>query len=106
MCCAWLLVALWNPADVFNAGCQLSFLAVAVLVWGVPGIAGMSVLLGLNLSGVRDPLQQVFTRWDGKGVPGDVGGEDIALPMRLFHLADAVEVHHRTEGTDAAIKAL
>ena len=33
---AWLLVVLWNPADVFNAGCQLSFLAVAVLVWGVP----------------------------------------------------------------------
>ena len=24
-----------NPADLFNAGCQLSFLAVAVLVWGV-----------------------------------------------------------------------
>ena len=23
-----------------------------------------------------EPLQQVFARWDGKGVPGDVGGED------------------------------
>jgi len=23
-----------NPTDIFNAGCQLSFLAVAVLVWG------------------------------------------------------------------------
>jgi competence protein ComEC len=32
---AWLGVALANPADVFSAGCQLSFLAVAVLVFGL-----------------------------------------------------------------------
>lgn len=31
---AWLVVALANPADVFDPGCQLSFLAVAVLCWG------------------------------------------------------------------------
>ena len=49
-------------------------------------------------------VQQVFTRWDGKGVPGGVGGEDIALSMRLFHLADIVEVHHRTGGADAAVE--
>jgi HD-GYP domain-containing protein (c-di-GMP phosphodiesterase class II) len=53
---------------------------------------------------VCEPLHQVFTRWDGKGVPGDVGGDEIALPMRLFHLADAVEVHHRTRGVDAAVE--
>jgi HD-GYP domain-containing protein (c-di-GMP phosphodiesterase class II) len=49
------------------------------------------------------PLHQVFARWDGKGVPGDLAGEAIELPMRLFHLADTVEVHHRTGGTDAAV---
>jgi competence protein ComEC len=31
---AWLLVMLANPTDIFNAGCLLSFLAVAVLYWG------------------------------------------------------------------------
>jgi competence protein ComEC len=31
---AWLVVALLNPADLFTAGCQLSFLSVAVLSWG------------------------------------------------------------------------
>jgi competence protein ComEC len=31
---AWLVVALLSPTDVFNTGCQLSFLAVAVLYWG------------------------------------------------------------------------
>ena len=60
--------------------------------------------LGLNDEQVCAPLQQVFARWDGKGVPGDVGGGDIALSMRLFHLADTVEVHHRTDGIAAAIE--
>lgn len=62
----------------------------------------MADRLGLGPD-VCDPLQQVFTRWDGKGLPADVAGEDIALPMRLFHLADTVEVFHRTQGPDAAI---
>jgi competence protein ComEC len=34
---AWLAVALLNPMDLFNSGCQLSFLAVAVLTWGTRG---------------------------------------------------------------------
>jgi competence protein ComEC len=33
---AWLIVAALNPADLFTGGCQLSFLAVAVLHWGFP----------------------------------------------------------------------
>jgi HD-GYP domain-containing protein (c-di-GMP phosphodiesterase class II) len=49
------------------------------------------------------PLQQVFARWDGKGVPSDLSGDEIDLPMRLFHLADTVEVHHRTAGAAAAL---
>jgi competence protein ComEC len=31
---AWILVTILNPADAFNAGCLLSFLAAAVLFWG------------------------------------------------------------------------
>lgn len=65
--------------------------------------AQMAERLGFD-DRVCNPLQQVFTRWDGKGVPGDVGGEDIALSMRLFQLADTVEVHHRVDGTDAAVE--
>ncbi|MRH87956.1 HD domain-containing protein [Nocardia sp. SYP-A9097] len=52
---------------------------------------------------VGDSLRQFFARWDGKGVPGGLGGERIGLGMRLFHLADVVEVLHRTAGIDAAI---
>src|SRR5690242_10241608 len=56
--------------------------------------------LGGEVSG---PLQQVFTRWDGKGVPKGVGGEAIAIKTRLYHLADVVEVFHRTGGAAAAV---
>jgi len=63
----------------------------------------MAERIGLGTD-VRDPLQHFFARWDGKGVPGGVGGESIALPMRLFHLADTVEVFHRAEGPDAAVE--
>lgn len=64
--------------------------------------AQMAQRLGLG-AGVCDPLQQTFTRWDGKGVPGGVGGEDIAMSMRLLHLADIVEVFQRSGGADAAV---
>ena len=30
----WIAVLIVNPTDIFNIGCQLSFLAVAVLYWG------------------------------------------------------------------------
>ena len=31
-------------------------------------------------------------------------GEDLALPVRLFHLADVVEVYHRNGGVDGAVR--
>jgi len=65
--------------------------------------ARMAELLGLG-GEVCNPLQQVFARWDGKGVPTEIAGEEIAPPMRLFHLADTAEVIHRTDGVDAAIE--
>lgn len=66
--------------------------------------ARMAERFGLDDERVCRPLQQVFARWDGKGMPQGMRGEEIALPMRLFHLADMVEVHHRTGGPDAAIE--
>ncbi|MCE9531019.1 MAG: ComEC family competence protein, partial [Planctomycetes bacterium] len=33
---AWLVVLALNPTDLFTAGFQLSFLCVAVLIWGMP----------------------------------------------------------------------
>jgi len=58
----------------------------------------------LGLDEVSDPLQQVFARWDGTGVPNGVAGDGIAPAVRLFHLADSVEVHHRTRGVAGAVE--
>ena len=63
----------------------------------------MAERLGLE-DGVCDALQQTFTRWDGKGVPGGIGGEEIAMSMRLLHLGDIVEVFQRSGGADAAVE--
>jgi len=63
----------------------------------------MADLLGLGPD-VSIPLQQFFTRWDGRGLPRGVSHEDIAQTVRLFHLSDIVEVYHRTGGVQAAIK--
>jgi HD-GYP domain-containing protein (c-di-GMP phosphodiesterase class II) len=62
----------------------------------------MAQRLGLG-DAVADQLKQVFTRWDGKGVPDGIGGEQIAATVRLFHVADSVEVIHRTHGPAAAV---
>ncbi|HET7326198.1 MAG TPA: HD domain-containing phosphohydrolase [Nocardioidaceae bacterium] len=58
--------------------------------------------LGLG-SDVTEPLQQIYARWDGKGLPRGVGGEGITLLVRLWHVADVGEVHERRGGVTAAV---
>ncbi len=52
---------------------------------------------------VQRPLLQAFERWDGRGVPGEVGKEDLALAARVVQLADCVEACHFSGGSDAAV---
>jgi hypothetical protein len=58
--------------------------------------------LGLDPA-VGPALRQFFARWDGRGVPPGVGGAEIALPVRLFHIGDVAEVHHRAHGIEGAL---
>lgn len=55
---------------------------------------------------VRAALSDAFERWDGKGVPGRVRGAQIEPVMRVVHIADDAEVHHRAGGVDAALAML
>jgi HD-GYP domain-containing protein (c-di-GMP phosphodiesterase class II) len=52
---------------------------------------------------VCEPLLQSFERWDGRGVPGSVGADDLDPAIRLVHLADSVEAFHHTGGIEAAL---
>jgi HD-GYP domain-containing protein (c-di-GMP phosphodiesterase class II)/DNA-binding CsgD family transcriptional regulator len=54
---------------------------------------------------VCEALRHSYERWDGKGVPDGVRGNDIPLPARIVALADVVEVYNRTGGTGAACDA-
>lgn len=58
--------------------------------------------LGFSVS-VLDALANSYERWDGKGFPGDVSGTAIPIAARVVHLAEFVEVAHRTGGIAGAI---
>jgi HD-GYP domain-containing protein (c-di-GMP phosphodiesterase class II)/DNA-binding CsgD family transcriptional regulator len=62
----------------------------------------LAVALGLSQK-VRDGLYQTFERWDGKGVPAEVSGEEILVAARVVNLADVVAVFHEAGGVDAAV---
>lgn len=63
----------------------------------------LSDQLGLPAE-TSEAVRQFFARWDGRGVPRGVRGDQIALVVRLFHLADMAEVHHRRGGVEAAVE--
>ncbi len=55
---------------------------------------------------VARALGQVPTRWDGKGIPADVAGDEIARPLRIVRVAhDFVALAHARD-RDAALEAL
>jgi HD-GYP domain-containing protein (c-di-GMP phosphodiesterase class II) len=63
----------------------------------------LALALGLGES-VRDSLEDVFERWDGRGLHA-LGGDEIQLAARLVALADVVEVYHRIGGAEHALEA-
>jgi HD-GYP domain-containing protein (c-di-GMP phosphodiesterase class II) len=66
-------------------------------------LAGVfAVRLGLGTE-VRDGLQHVFERWDGKGAPAGIAGNEIALSARIVVIADIVESFRRLGGVAAAV---
>jgi HD-GYP domain-containing protein (c-di-GMP phosphodiesterase class II) len=61
--------------------------------------------LGLD-EAVSAAVRQFFTRWDGQGVPAGVRGEELSVWVRLFHVGDVTEVHHRNGGLEAAVRVV
>jgi HD-GYP domain-containing protein (c-di-GMP phosphodiesterase class II)/DNA-binding CsgD family transcriptional regulator len=61
--------------------------------------------LGLA-EGVQSGLRQAFERFDGRGVPNGMRGDEIALPARIVFLARDAEVLRSLMGTAAAIEVV
>ncbi|HEX5692067.1 MAG TPA: HD domain-containing phosphohydrolase, partial [Roseiflexaceae bacterium] len=58
----------------------------------------------LQLSqGIQRGLWHVYERWDGKGTPNQIKGEEIALPVRVIHLAQDAATFYGMGGIEAAV---
>lgn len=64
--------------------------------------AALAGHLGLS-EAVQGCLAYTFERYDGGGLPTGCAGDAIPLEMRIAHLADMAEVHHRLYGADGAV---
>jgi HD-GYP domain-containing protein (c-di-GMP phosphodiesterase class II) len=64
--------------------------------------ATMAERLGLGPP-VHEPMRLLFARWDGKGVPAGLAGDEIPLVVRLVQLADLAEAHRSAGGVEAAL---
>jgi HD-GYP domain-containing protein (c-di-GMP phosphodiesterase class II) len=51
---------------------------------------------------VLEALGAAYERWDGKGWPGDLGGEDVPVAARIAQVAEYLEVANRMGGVEAA----
>jgi HD-GYP domain-containing protein (c-di-GMP phosphodiesterase class II) len=54
--------------------------------------------------GVRTALSQVTERWDGKGGPQGLAGEDISRPARIAEVAIQAVIFHRLGGPEASVE--
>lgn len=100
----------------FGAGQPLHRrVAMAPAIFGEAGRAAGSMLethwrasddlmerLGLDQA-VRETVEQCFERWDGRGVPHGIAGEEILMTARVVNLADPVAAYYRAEGLEAAV---
>ncbi len=53
---------------------------------------------------VVSSLLQTFARWDGKGLPKGVQGDELLLPIRIANLANQVEVAARENGPASSVE--
>ena len=76
---------------------------VEAMIMTHSGLArGLAEQLGLPES-VCDAVAAAYERWDGRGWPGDLEGEQIPLASRVAQLAEYSEVAQRVGGTASAV---
>ena len=67
--------------------------------------AHMARRLGLG-TGVQGGLNEIYERWDGKGYPRKLSGDDIALPARFAQVASQAVLFGRLGGPEIAVEVL
>ncbi len=54
-------------------------------------------------SGVKDALDQIYERSDGRGLPAGISGGDLSIPARVMHVTTAFELQRRKMGLEWAV---
>ncbi len=67
--------------------------------------AHMARRLGLGL-GVHRGLNEIYERWDGKGHPRKLSGDDIAVPARFAQVASQAVLFGRLGGSELAVEVV
>jgi HD-GYP domain-containing protein (c-di-GMP phosphodiesterase class II) len=57
-------------------------------------------------SSVRSLFRWFTARWDGKGTPGGVGGEQLPLALRIIHVSRDATLQHLIGGRDHAVRVV
>ncbi len=65
----------------------------------------MARRLGLG-TGVQRGLNEIYERWDGKGNPRKLSGDDIALPARFAQVASQAVLFGRLGGSKLAVEMI
>jgi HD-GYP domain-containing protein (c-di-GMP phosphodiesterase class II) len=61
--------------------------------------------IGLE-TGVAQAVGQIFERWDGKGIPGELAGEEIPIAARIAAVARDTDVFYRLGGLELVAEVL
>jgi len=96
-----------EPPDVRAAAVERFFaegprLAAEMATSACSVAVRFSARLGMN-DEVATSLTQIWERWDGKGFPGQLAEDAIAMPARLAHVGVVTEIDHRVHGRRVAI---
>jgi HD-GYP domain-containing protein (c-di-GMP phosphodiesterase class II) len=63
----------------------------------------LSDTLGFD-SHIQKALWQIYERWDGRGTPVHLKGDDLLLPIRVIHLAQDAASYYGMAGLDAVVE--
>lgn len=55
---------------------------------------------------VREGVEQAYVRWDGRGVPDSLAGDQLSFAGRIAHVAEALEMLERRLGVNDAVAVL
>lgn len=91
-----------SPLQVARLIAQGIMASPQVMKESFSGFCEVAQRLGFD-EGIIHALGQVFERWDGRGTPAGLRGEQITPSMRIVSLAQDAITFHRLDGSEAAI---